>query len=196
MIKPDSHVYFARCYNHAGVDMQTIKIGLSNDPDRRVASLGFELPFTFEMLCTTPGDMFLEYFVHMWLKGHKISREYFKDCEEIARIVDHVKRKGRLPFPIKRVGREGAFIHLRPTEYMDRKGITFTDIEYNTGIGGERYEKLLQTTPHGNRRFLAALSVTAVKMGHKIEWARDFNPVMTDHARSQALDAAEKVDAA
>ena len=176
MIRPNSNVYFAKCFTHNGVDMQMIKVGLSYQPDIRADYLRSEMPFKFELLCSTPGDMFVEYFVHIWLREHKVSKEYFAQCEETDRIIKHVKTTGKLPFPIKFVSKEGMFSELRPLNYMAKHGISFREIEQLSGVSTQHHKKRLEKEPAGNRRFLAALAVTAVKKGLTINWARDFRP--------------------
>lgn len=184
MIVPNSHVYFAKCETVDGIDMGVVKIGLSHDPVQRMKMLGANEPFRCELICHTPGDMFLEYFCHMWLKAEHVAGEYFRHSEEVDRLVASVQSKGKLPFPIKFVGKEGFFIHLDVAGYMDRNGITFRDIEKATGVNTQNYRKLLEKQSYGNRRFLAAVAVTAVKKGLTVHWARDFKPA--NEARAAA----------
>lgn len=176
MIKPESNVYFARCVTIDGVDMGAVKVGLAYDVDQRVSAVGANAPYKCELICSTPGDMFLEYFVHMWLREDAISGEYFKHGTEAARLIDAVQKTGKLPFPIKFVSGEGWFADNDCVAYMERKGITFADINKHSGVTVDHYKKLVEKQRCGNRRFLAALAVTAVKMGHTIHWSRDFKP--------------------
>lgn len=176
MILPDSSVYFATCTTVDGVDMGVVKIGLSYDPAERMKMLAATEPFQCELICSTPGDMFLEYFVHMWLNEYRVAGEYFRKSPELDRLIHSVKKTGKLPFPIKFVSKEGTFVDLDAAQYMARTGITFRDIERSTGVSGQHHKKLLEKRPCGNRRFLAALAVTAVRKGLTIRWSRDFKP--------------------
>lgn len=176
MIIPNSYVYFAECETIAGVNMGVFKIGVAHNPESRVKSVTANEPFFCNLVCFTPGDMFLEYFCHMWLKADHVAGEYYRDSEELQRIIRSIKDTGSLPFPIKLVEPEGMFIHLDVVSYMDRNGISFRDIEKATGLSSQHYKKMLEKQPCGNRRFLAAVAVTAVRRGITVHWARDFKP--------------------
>ena len=76
MIKPDSYVYFAKCLTIDGADMNAIKVGLSCDLPTRMAALASNQPYVCELISAVPGDMFLEHFVHLWLREFSISGEY------------------------------------------------------------------------------------------------------------------------
>lgn len=54
------------------------------------------------------------------------------------------------------------------------------------GARAQTYRKLIEREPCGNRRFLAALAVAAVRRGLSVTWTRDFVP----SAQEQALVAA------
>lgn len=177
MIVPNSNVYFADCETVDGIDMGVVKVGLSHKPEERVRMVTTTEPFICKLVCHTPGDMFLEYFCHMWLNNDHVAGEYFRRSDEVKRLIASIKDTGSLPFPIEFVEPEGFFIHLDVAGYMDRNGISFRDVEKATGITTQHYRKILAKKKCGNRRLLAAVSVAAVKKGLTVHWARDFKPV-------------------
>lgn len=176
MIKPGSEVYFADCHTVDGADMGVIKVGLSYRPMRRVKMVTVTEPFVCELICHTPGDMFIEYFCHMWLKDYHVAGEFFRKSVETDRLIKSIKDTGKLPFPIKFVSAEGLFSQLDVVGYMENNGISLADVERATGITTQHYKKVLEKARSGNRRLLAAVAVTAVKKGLTIHWARDFKP--------------------
>ncbi|WP_127524051.1 hypothetical protein [Mesorhizobium sp. Z1-4] len=176
MIVSGSYVYFASCHALDGYDLGVVKIGLSHEPGKRLGSVRMNTPFRLRFVCSAPGDMFYEFFVHMWLRATRVTGEYFAKSDELTRIVDHVKTTGRLPFPIKEVPGDVQFKLLRPLDFMQRHRISFRDLEKEAGVTTQSYRRLLERAPEGNRRFLAALAVTAVRRGLSIEWPRDFIP--------------------
>lgn len=176
MIVPNSNVYFAKCFTVDGVDMGVVKVGLSYRPEKRMAGVRTGQPFLCEVICSAPGDMFVEYFCHMWLNKDRVSGEFFRSSPTVMKLIEDVKKTGRLPFPIKFAGREGSFVDLDLQAYMERNSISFRDIEKSAGVSCHGYKKMLAERRCGNRRFLAALAVTAVRKGLTIHWARDFKP--------------------
>ncbi len=182
MIRPNSRVYFARCFTADGIDMNTVKIGLSLDADFRLSALACLLPFDCKLICSVPGDMFIESFLHMWLRKSRVGGEYFRSDDEVNRLVNGIEKTGRLPLPIEITGPEGVFIKHDCVSYMAERGITLKDISKHSGLIAQRYAPLLKNKRYGNRRFLAALAVTAVRMGHSIKWPLDFNPVAEEKA--------------
>jgi len=167
-------VYFARCIAHDGYDLKVWKIGSSMDPETRASQVGYNSPFRCVVEATAPGNLFHEFFCHFWLRQWGTGGEFFRDCEEIRRIVGYMKANDTLPFSIKNVGGEGDWRTIRPAEFMERHGISFKDIADLSGTSRMHYQNLLKTKPSGNRRFLAALCVTAVRKGVTIKWPRDF----------------------
>jgi len=180
MIRPNSNVYFARCFTADGLDMNTVKIGLALDADFRLTALACRLPFECELICSVRGDMFIEAFLHMWLRKSCVGGEYFRRDDEVNRIIRAVELTGKLPMPIEMTGPEGVFIKKDCVSFMEERGITLKDISKHSGLVAKRYESLLRTKRYGNRRFLAALAVTAVRMGHSIKWPLDFNPSVAE----------------
>lgn len=180
MNKIDSNVYFADCIAINGVDMGVVKIGLSHDVHKRVEAVAVNQPFKCKLICYTPGDLFLEYFVHMWFWKDRVSGEFFRRSDELCRVMDAVQMEGRLPFAVTRKGRDINFCENDCVGYMKRMGISFKDIERHAGVTTQHYQKLLEKQGYGNRRFLAALAVASVKMGNSINWVRDFRPSMLE----------------
>ncbi len=168
------NVYFAGCYAPDGYDMKVVKIGCANDPAQRVQMVQTGQPFDCRLLAQMPGDTFMEYFVHMWLRDERISGEYFHMRGKTIELVNYVARHGRHPFPIEKVGPEGWFTTLDLVQFMDRHDIDLADVKKHAGITCNGYEALLKREKCGNRRFLAALCVTAVKRGISIAWPTDF----------------------
>lgn len=176
--RPKSHVYFARCISWNGADLDAIKIGLSVWPQHRVRAVASQQPFVCELIGQFPGDMFAEYFVHMWLRQHKLGGEFFKAEGEVLRLADHARKTGELPFPIfeENPNRPWTFQAIRIDDYMERHSITFDDIEADAGVAGDYHRKHFARGGGPNRRFLAALAVCAVKRGLEVHWPLDFIP--------------------
>lgn len=178
-------VYFATCHAPDGYDMKVVKIGCAADPEKRVKMVQTGQPFDCRLVTSMPGDLFMEYFVHMWLRQERISGEFFHMRGRAVELIDYVSRHRRHPFPLKNTGPERSFRTLDVVQFMDRHGISLADVKKAAGITCNGYEALLKKEKCGNRRFLAALCVTAVKRGVSIAWPRDF----------QAADPAEQVAA-
>lgn len=186
MIRHPGHVYFARCVAANGADMEAIKIGLSYDPPARIASVGSLLPFTCEFIGSTPGCLFAENFIHMWLREEAIGGEYFHARGETLRVADHVARTGELPPDMRAIQIADEtivdFRTVEPSTFMHRHKITFEDTEKLAGVGADYHRKLIERKPKGNRRFLAALAVTAVRKGRSVYWPRDFQPPTNENS--------------
>jgi len=172
---PNSSVYFAKCIAANGMDMDCIKIGLSHEPVDRVVSVSIQLPFSCELIASVPGDVFLEHFVHMWLRSHKVGGEYFHARGEVLQIAEYARQHGKLPFKVYETG-EDNWHRVDVPSYMSKHGITFKEVERLSGVTAGLYRKLIERKPCGNRRFLAALAVTAIKRGLSVTWQRDFIP--------------------
>lgn len=176
-------VYFAGCYAPDGYDVKVVKIGCADNPEERVKSVQTNQPYDCRLLAQMPGDMFMEYFVHMWLRPDHITSEFFHHRDETARLIRFAADHGRHPFPIEWVAPEGWFTSLDLIQFMDRHGISLADIRKTAGVTCNGYEALLKKERCGNRRLLAALAVTAVRKGIRIRWPSDFQP-------AQELEAA------
>lgn len=167
-------VYFAGCYAPDGYDMKVVKIGCANDPAKRVQMVQTGQPFECRLLAQMPGDTFMEYFVHMWLRQDHISGEFFHHRDETRRLIDFVSERGRHPFPIDWRAPEGGFKTLDVVQFMGRHEITLRDVRKIAGVTCFGYDAMLKKDRCGNRRFLAALAVTAVRKGIRLRWPTDF----------------------
>lgn len=174
-VYPDSSVYFAKCVALDGYDLKATKIGLSHDPEKRIPQVAAGQPFKCELIASVPGNLYLEYFLQIWLRGECLGGEFFYG-EETTRITEYARKYGRTPFRVKEGREDIYFSKIDCLDYMARHGITFKDISKHSGVYAERYNDLLKREPWGNRRFLAALSVTAVKKGIPVKWPHDFLP--------------------
>jgi len=174
MILPESSIYFAKCITADGLDMNAVKIGISHGFTTRLKAIETNLPFNCEFLCSIDGDIFVEYFLHFWFRDHRLGGEYFRYTDELRSMVSFILETGKLPLPLKIHDHEYELDGIDCVAFMQSRGITFADISLNSGIVASRYEGLLQKQPCGNRRFLAALAVTAVRMGMSIIWPDDF----------------------
>lgn len=167
-------VYFAKCFLTDGRDMDAVKIGCATYPEHRIKSVAANQPFRVELVTHMPGDMFMEHFLHMWLRGDRISGEFFHLRGETHRILQHVMQHGTHPFPIRWTAPEGTFATLDVVQFMERHGISVDQVRTASGTRLRSYEAILKNERCGNRRFLAALAVTAVKRGVEIDWPNDF----------------------
>lgn len=170
----DGKVYFAGCYAPDGYDMRVVKIGCAGDPEKRVKSVKVGQPFECRLLTWMPGDIFMEYFVHFWLRADHLTGEFFRWRGETARVIEHVRQFGTHPFPIRWTGPEGTFSSLDLVAFMERNGISLDDVRKESRVACKGYETMLAKERCGNRRFLAALSVTAIRRGIPLNWPRDF----------------------
>lgn len=175
--KWNSEVYFARCVGWNGADLGAIKIGVAFEPASRVLSVCSQLPFECELVTSVPGDLFVEFFVHMWLRQQRLGGEYFKAEGETLRVMEHAKQHGALPFPLfETTAGNWSFAGLDVKGFMDRHGISFKEVERLSGISPNHYSKVFERTGTLNRRGFAALAVAAVKRGLSVHWPRDFMP--------------------
>lgn len=170
-----SRVYFAKTIAANGMDMGVIKIGSSADPEQRMAGVGTQMPFHCELIATVPGELFVERAVQIWLRADKVRGEFFHARGEVLATMEYSKATGRLPFPlIETDGGAGMFRQLNLPRFMEQRGISFDHMALHTGCDARYYAKLLAKDPSGNRHVLAALSVTAIRMGQTVSWPRDF----------------------
>jgi len=61
----------------------TLKIGYSNNPERRLQALQTGSPYPLKMLKCIPGDKRLEHQLHRQFWNHHILNEWFYDCKPI-----------------------------------------------------------------------------------------------------------------
>lgn len=172
----DGFLYFAKCLAPDGYDLNVVKIGCAEKPEKRIKSVATNQPFTCELVATAPGGMFLEHFTHMWLRNHKLTGEFFHNRGEVAELMEYVRKHGRHPFPISFRGPEGWFKTLDLVHFMDKFGISMRDVSKTAGVTFSSYDALLKREQCGNRRLLAAVSVTAVRRGFHITYPADFRP--------------------
>jgi hypothetical protein len=181
-------VYFGKCFSLDGYDLKVVKIGCAGNPEQRVRQVQTGQPFRVELAAFMPGDMFLEFFIHMWLREEAVSGEFFRLGSETARLLDHVKETGTHPFPIIWSEPEGWFKTLDVVQFMGRHDITLSEVRKLSGATCKAYDVLLKKERCGNRRFLAALAVAAVKKGIQIDWPKDFRgDVSATHTGTQRV---------
>lgn len=76
-------VYFIRC-------MEFVKIGSSENPKRRLASLGTMNPFDCTLLGIVEGGSILEFEIHEALAPHRHRGEWFHASPDVLALVDRL----------------------------------------------------------------------------------------------------------
>jgi hypothetical protein len=74
-----------------------IKIGISKDQVKRLASVGTAAGIRLEALCSAAGDRDDEKRIHRALSADRLVGEWFKDSSRVQRVVKFIATKGRLP---------------------------------------------------------------------------------------------------
>jgi hypothetical protein len=87
-------VYFARCLSPWGTPMGAVKIGCSYGHELRLKAVAANQPFTMELLTTVPGEMQMEATVHLHLRKHRISGEFFHENAYVMAYIERVKERG------------------------------------------------------------------------------------------------------
>jgi hypothetical protein len=78
-----SEVYFIACEGR-------IKIGLSRNADSRVKELATAAPAKLTFLARVHGGRELETALHRRLRDHRVSGEWFRDCDEVRGVMQEV----------------------------------------------------------------------------------------------------------
>lgn len=177
MIKPadERRIYFARCIAANGADMGAIKIGCSWHFRERAASISAQVPFRCEVLTTCPGEMFEESALHMWLKADHIRGEFFHDRGEVRRFVELVRQTDAMPITIEPNRPPWPWVK-KPgvLNFMAVHGLSLSDATKVSGALLKSYEVMMNSTKGPSRRFVAALTVAALRKGHVVDWQSDF----------------------
>jgi hypothetical protein len=79
---PQRRIYFIQ-----GVDGGPIKIGVANDPQRRLSDLQRTSPVRLQILATEPGDLLEEAALHQKFKSDRMHGEWFNDTPALR---DHI----------------------------------------------------------------------------------------------------------
>jgi hypothetical protein len=83
-------VYFLR-------DGDAVKVGVSKDPKKRVASIASARPAPTQWVTDAPGEVWDEQRMHRALRAHRIRGEWFNACPVTEAAIQHVETKKRLP---------------------------------------------------------------------------------------------------
>lgn len=187
LIDGDCRVYFARCVAVNGADMEAVKIGCSWHVPHRLKSIEALVPFDCELIASVPGDMFLEYTVHMWFRADRIAGEYFRATPRVIDFIERAKATGKVPLRISVTGDDGPWLHMPAAiAFMNRHGLTVADVAAVSGSQVKSYQAHLEKAERPNRRFVAAMTVAALERGHRVFWPRDFNVSSVRKTNSEA----------
>jgi hypothetical protein len=86
-------VYFIRPVGHDG----PIKIGCSQDSDKRLYALQMLSPLRLETICAVPGEHHHENAIHHMFAAHRRHGEWFEATPEVLAFVEKVLASGCLP---------------------------------------------------------------------------------------------------
>lgn len=67
-----------------------IKIGFAKDVAARMRSLSTSMPKAGNLIAAIPGSKKFEHALHVAASSHRERGEWFKDCDEVRRIIDAV----------------------------------------------------------------------------------------------------------
>jgi hypothetical protein len=84
-------VYFAR-----GLSSGNIKIGVSADPLRRIATIGRQNGEEMELLAVIPGSYHKEHQTHIQFSKFNLYGEWFEPAQEIFDFIDSLPHSNRL----------------------------------------------------------------------------------------------------
>lgn len=73
-------IYFAACNGR-------IKVGIAQDVIARVRQIGEHLSDPIEIIGVIPGDHKQEKAIHAALRDHRLKGEWFRDCENVRRLL-------------------------------------------------------------------------------------------------------------
>lgn len=167
-------VYFARCLTPFGTPLGAIKIGCSYGHETRLRAIASNQPYSLEILGTVPGDMITEAMVHLYLRRHRISGEFFYENLVVMGFINEAIDRDRAFYFIHEGGGDNL-----PDEalaaFMDYHGLTLEAIcEYL-----ERPPAFYRGKLNGNksRRLLAAALIVAQRAdgrgGRYVNWPID-----------------------
>lgn len=174
----ERRVYFARCIAANGVDMGAIKVGCSFYGVKRLHALSVNEPFDLELIGSFPGEMFEEAAMHCWLRKERIGGEYFHVGGEASRCAEIVAQTGRNPLPMSMEppsGTAGKWITWdEVTAFMGRAGVTVEEVAEAAGSRLVSYRAHMKHSATPNRKFVAGLTVAAIRKGFEVRWEAPF----------------------
>lgn len=71
-----------------------IKIGISQNPRRRLKDISIHMDVEPKLIDAIPGGYDLEHFVHLRLSEHRLKGEWFKDCPAVRDTMNALLRDG------------------------------------------------------------------------------------------------------
>lgn len=131
-----THLYIARA------DNGPVKIGVSDDVERRVATFQLCSPCRITIAATTEGGYMLERIIKRRLKPHVLWGEWFAPCDTVDEVVDLVASRGVDAFlPVNDL----AIDAFRGTHWSAAKfGLTVGEMARWKSLGGVPDEKAPQ----------------------------------------------------
>jgi hypothetical protein len=172
MIDRSRKVYFAKCIGPTGEPIGAYKVGCSHGWNDRIKQLCVNLPFTVELEALVPGSFVMEAAVHIVLKEHRISGEYFHANEAVKEVVDRAAKTGN---PFARFFDAGTDnIHGEAlTAFMKYHDITLADACALLGFPESQYEKRIAKPNFKNAKVTAAVAIAAARRGQYVHWPED-----------------------
>lgn len=70
-----------------GVSGGAVKIGVANDPKKRLADLQRTSPIQLRIVAARPGDIFQERELHERFAEHRLHGEWFEPCDELVALI-------------------------------------------------------------------------------------------------------------
>lgn len=180
-------VYFARCLGPTGAPIGAYKIGCSMGHNDRIKSVAANLPFSLELVATTPGSMVMEAICHLYLKEHRIAGEYFHECPPVDKFVTRVAETGRAFTFISDSGFDGG-VGALVAPFMSFHGVTVEDICKYLGRPKSAFDVI--KAGYKSRNLIAAVALIAAERTQHVSWpdniiaalAGEVNPLLRDKA--------------
>jgi hypothetical protein len=167
-------VYFARCLTPFGTPMGAIKIGCSYGHEDRLRAVAANQPYSLQLIGAVPGEYVTEAMVHLYLKRHRISGEFFHENRYVMKFVESAVERGTAFQFINDVGAGDNLPDEALNAFMEYHGLTLEMVcEYL-----ERDPAIYRgKAPPKNRKLLAAALIMAQRAdgpgGRYVYWPAD-----------------------
>lgn len=154
-----------------------IKIGSSNQPAGRIASMSSWAPMELEMVFVVDGGLLLEKKVHFHLRQHRLHGEWFAPDDEVLSFVDEVVSTRSIPRYVSEYKGPIPPSAFDMERYEDmaqkrRDGWTLQRIGDEYGISRERVRQIIKTSeggPLARTMILAAREAASRSIARKLD---------------------------
>lgn len=165
-------VYFARCIDPDGNQMNAYKIGCSHGHNERLQQIASNVPFTLQLEAAVPGSEVLEAVCHLSLKEHRIAGEYFYANEQVCNVVRRAAEYGEAFYWIRDRGfhrtQDGAL-----QAFMAYHNVSLEEVCELLGFPVSQYEKRISKPHFRSRKLVAAVAIIVSRRAQFAFWPDD-----------------------